>query len=368
MEFPSFDRRTIVGLSIGALIPAFALTHTVVARYRVSRHRLAEEWSARGERDLSDAPEAAVVDFQTALSFSPDRNDDRLRLAEALMQAHHPAEARAQLLTLWAEQPGNGRINLALARLAAEDGDVGHAVRYYHAAVDGSWDSGAQAARREARIESAKLLLAHGQLVRAQSELIGIISDLPSDSGTITSVAALLVSAGADSRARALLDRALALDPGNRDAARLAGQIAFRSGDYHGAREYFRVAEVSDAESKEMLAISEDVIALDPFARGLVHTDRVSRARECLEIAAERLHRCQLPATAPPGAPLRYPDQAARLEAARKLSVRQLTRDAEALDDVMTLAFDIEKIQDAQCGPMDARDRALLILAQRGVR
>ena len=285
------------------------------------------------------------------------------------MQANHPSEARAQLLTLWSEEPGNGRINLALARLAAADGDVAKAVRYYHAAVDGSWDANAQDARREARLEAAKLLLAHGQAVRAQSELIGIINDLPSDSGIITEVARLLISAGADARGLALLGRALALDPGNHTAARLAGQIAFRRGDYRTAREYLHADGVaSDPGSEDMLAISDNILALDPFASGLARSERAQRARESLDIASGRLQRCGAVTPGVAASSQQDEDFAARLTAARKISPQRLARDAEALDGVMALVFDIERIQDPACGPLDARDRALLILSQRGVR
>ena len=367
MAFPPFDRRTVLGVSIAALVPGFALTHTVVSRYRTSRERLATEWSVRGHRDLAVAPEKAVVDFETALSYGPDRPDDRFELAEALIQAREPVEARAQLLTLWAEQPGSGRINLELARLAAADGDVREAVRYYHGAVDGSWESGASNARRAARLEAAKLLLAHGERLRAQSELIALIDDLPADSALMTRIAGLLVDAGADLRARTLLDRALTIDPQNRAAARLAGTIAFRRGDYPAASSYFRTANASDPDATRMLAVSEAVLALDPYSRGLSRAERATRAQHSLEAATDRLRRCETGAGSST-TPSPFDDLDKRVAAARKLRARTLARDPEALDDVMALVFEIEKRPDAACGPPDARDRALLILAERSGR
>lgn len=362
MVLPPFDRRTILGLSIAALIPFFALTHTVVARYRVSRQQLAADWSARGQRDVARAPADAVVEFETALSFNPERADDRLRLAEALIEAHEPVEARAQLLTLWAQQPGNGRINLHLARLAAANGDVREAVRYYHGAVDGAWDSGATRARREARLEAAKLLLAHGERFGAQSELIALIDDMPDDSAYVTQIAGLLVDAGATTRAKALLDRALSLDPENRTAARLAGTLAFRAADYRAARDYLRKARPSDADAQEMLAESDAVLELDPYLRGVRGAQRASRAQKALDVARRRLDRCATSEAVPDDLPT-------RVTAARRRSLRALTRDAEALDDVMALVFEIEKLQDPACGADTPQDRALrLIAAQRNGR
>ncbi len=365
MVFPPFDRRTMLGLSIAALIPAFALTHTVVVRSRVARQHLAAEWSTRGLRDIAREPHAAVVDFETALAYGPDRSEDRLRLGEALIQAHQPVEARAQLLTLWSEQPGNGRINLGLARLAAADGDVRGAVRYYHAAVDGSWESGAPNARRQARLEAAQLLLAHGERFRAQSELIALIDDLPADARIITQVAGLLVDAGADVRAGALLDRALTLDPTNAAASRLAGGIAFRAGDYRTARKHLSNAGGSDPEAAQMLAVSEEVLALDPYVRGISSTERAIRAMRALDVAQDRQRRCQSTTAASGTAADAHSDLSARLAAARKTRTRTLAHDTEALDGVMALVFDVEKTQAAACGPPDARDRALMAIAAR---
>ena len=100
MRLPEFDRRTLLGIAITALIPSFALVHTVVSRYRDSRHRLAVEWSARGEQEFATEPRAAVAAFETALAYGPERTGDRLRLGEALIQAHRPVEAERVIAKL----------------------------------------------------------------------------------------------------------------------------------------------------------------------------------------------------------------------------------------------------------------------------
>jgi tetratricopeptide (TPR) repeat protein len=356
----------MLGLSVAAMIPAFALTHTVVSRYRTSRELLAVEWSTRGQHEMATAPHAAAIAFETALSFAPGRDEDRLRLGEALIRAHRPVEARAQLLTLWGDQPGNGRINLDLARLEAADGNVRKAIGYYHAASDGSWQQDAPNTRRQVRLEAAQLLLAHGERVRAQSELIALISDLPDDSAAVTRVARLLIDAGAESRARTLLDRALDLDHANREAARLAGTAAFREHDYQAARRYFRSAAPLDAESSGMLAVSEEVLRLDPYSRRITTTERATRATRALDVARDRLARCTAQPTASPDELVPYADLTRRLAAARKTPARTLAHDTDALDTVMAVVFQIEQIQAPACGPLDARDRALIAVgAQR---
>ena len=256
------DRRVILGVVVVALAPAFIVTQSIVNRYHAQRHDLAIEWSSRGEQDLLRNPADAVADFRAALSYSSDRPEDRLRLSQALIAANRPVEARAHLLTLWAEEPGNGPINFALARLAAADGDVAGAVRYYHAAIDGAWESGAAAARRSARLELARLLLSKGQNIRAQAELIALIDDLPGDPALITDVGNLLIEAGADGRAMVLLQRALEIAPENARAARLAGQIQFRLGDFALAHGYLLTAAKSgvlDQDDQMKLDISGKV-------------------------------------------------------------------------------------------------------------
>ena len=171
----SFDRRIALGILLASLVPAFALVHFLVAEYRSQRHELAVEWSLRGAQDLASNPSSAVTDFEAALSYGPERTSDRFQLAKALVAAGRPAEAEAQLLTLSAEDPANGEVSVELARIAAAREDLADAVRYYHAAADGRWTSNPAAARRDTRIELARLLMSHGQEARGQAELIGAL-------------------------------------------------------------------------------------------------------------------------------------------------------------------------------------------------
>ena len=129
-----------------------------------------------GERRLPSRPGAAVADFETALSYAPDEADTPYRLAEALIGVSRFAEAKAQLITLWTEEPGDGPVNLQLAHLAASTGEIDEAV-VLHAAIDGAWESAAAVSRRTARIELAKLLLREGQQTRAQAELIAMLDE-----------------------------------------------------------------------------------------------------------------------------------------------------------------------------------------------
>ena len=151
----------------------------------------------------------------------------RLRLAQALAAAGRDAEARAHLLTLREGTPGDGLINLELARLAARDADVPHAAQYYRDAIEGAWDRAPDTRRREARLELADLLVRHGPPAAAEGELIALAADLPPDPGLHVRVGDLLMEAQQVRRAFDVYTAALRLDPASVRAAQGAGESAF---------------------------------------------------------------------------------------------------------------------------------------------
>ena len=364
-----WEPRFTLGVVIVALAPAFGATQAIVSHYRSQRHDLAVEWTARGQRDFPDNPTAAVADFQTALSYSGGDPDGRLQLAQALIAAKRPSEAQAHLLTLWAEEPGNGPINLALARLAAAQGDVSQSVRYYDAAIDGAWRSEATTARRDARLELARFLISKGQNIRAQAELIALIDDLPREPQAMTAVAALLIEAGADTRAIGLLQRALDIDPRNGQAARLAGEIEFRSGNYAQARQYLAIGATGGTltpDDQASLDVSTRVLRLDPSARGLTTRERARRLLLDFDVASLRLERCQALGPSDATVAARVADLTERAARIAKLTQRRLELDADLMDEVSDLVFAVEALPASACAPDSPDDRALQLVAARG--
>jgi tetratricopeptide (TPR) repeat protein len=364
-ELRTFDRGLAMAAMIVSIVPAFWLTNAFIDRYHDRRQTLALEWSRRGEHDLEKQPGDAVADFETALSYRPDRTTDRFRLATALIAAKRPAEARAHLLTLWTEEPGDGQFNLALARLAAGDGKGDEAVRYYHAAVDGTWDSASPPARRVARLELARLLMAAGQPMRAQAELIALIDDLPPDPQTLIEVGNQLVEAGAPTRAVELFQRALVLDPSNGNAARLAGESAFRAGDYVEAHRFLLAAsarEPLDGTAREMFDVSDGVVALDTSVAGIGAKGRAERLLHSVAIASARLARCEAASTSP-NTQSHVADLKSRLERSSKTNSQVFERDTDLVDRTIALVFEVERLPTAECGADSVGDRALAILA-----
>jgi len=109
----------------------FILGVTGLSRaYRAQREALGNRWFARGVADLNAKNfDAAVTEFRAALLYARDDYNYQLNLAEALIGAKQTGQASAYLLNLWDREPGNGQVNLELARIAAQKGQTTDAVR-----------------------------------------------------------------------------------------------------------------------------------------------------------------------------------------------------------------------------------------------
>ena len=381
------------------LIPAFALTALTTRAYRREQQRLAAQASTDGEIALRHGRAGdAVVALRTAMSLAATRSR-RLRLAQALAAAGRDAEARAHLLTLREGTPGDGLINLELARLAARDADVPHAARYYRDAIEGAWDRAPDTRRREARLELADLLVRHGPRAAAEGELIALAADLPPDPGLHIRVGDLLMEAQQVRRAFDVYTAALRLDPASVRAAQGAGESAFALANYVTARRYFAqvaAAEPTNTHVLGRLEVVTAVIGLDPFARGLSARERARRATVAFETATKRLAACadavgapiqnvapprESPGVRPPGigGDARNPaetstepgrDELQDLAAGAQALAPQaqpiaIARDPDLLDQVMDLVFRVEEITARRCGEaQDRADQALVLIAR----
>lgn len=367
-------RGGILAVLLVALVPSFAVTSIVTRLYHERERGLAEDWSRRAEEAMRTGRAAeAVDDWRTALSFSRDNVSYRLRLAQALVEADRPLEARVQLTGLLDQEPSSGTISLQLARLAARAGDLSEAARYYDAAVNGTWEADAEERRRTVRLEFASWLLRRGEAARAQAQLIALTADLPVDSPLTREAAQMLVDAGAPRRAEQLFTDLLRRNPDDPATLEGAGVAAFQLGDYLAARRYLagaaRAHELSP-DRREMLETVTTVLNLDPFARRLSSADRSHRARKAFGVARARLVACARMS----GVNLDDPDSNDELRALAakaeqiepQLEPALSARDSDALESAMTLVFRIETATAARCGRPRGADLALLLLGREG--
>ena len=317
-------RRTTLTLMVTALVPAFAIVNGLVALARGGRAKLEHEWAERGARDLAAGRAGnAADDYYAAQAYARDHGRYRLDLGRALIAAGRTSEARAELETLWSDAPGSGVVNLELGRIAKSQGDLDDAARYYHAAIDGAWESHPAAARHSARLELAQLFVERGLLPQADAELTILLADPP-------------------------------VDP---RAAALAGRIAFSRGDYRTAAAQWRAAGPLDPSISAMRDVATRALALDPDARGITSRERVRRVARLFSIALEASRRCESPAAAA---------MRGRLEAAvPNVTEPTLARDPDAADATLELLTAATSVVHAACPAVSADDRAMALVVQR---
>jgi tetratricopeptide (TPR) repeat protein len=356
------QRHIIATLSV-ALIPAFAATALLASAYKQEQRELAVGWVARGDRALeTGAPGDAIDAYRTALTFSREDRTLLLSLARALRLANRDTEARAYLLNLWNDQPGNGPINLELARLAATRGDPATALRYYHGAIEGAWMEGAEAQRRNARLELARFLVSAQALAQARVEVIALEQDMPEDLDRRREVGQLMLASGLQDQALAVYEAILKAAPDDQNALAVAGQIAFEQGEYQTAVRYLTRAVAAGTGSESvhsLLDTARAVLAYDPFGRRMPLRERARRTSRALDVALQRLAACPGESEDPTIVALR-----AAVEEARPNIRRNLARDADLVESTMDLVFRIER-ETAGCREATPVDRALTLIGQQ---
>jgi tetratricopeptide (TPR) repeat protein len=351
----------------------FTLTGFITRFYHAKEQALAQEWFTRGEADLkANRASAALEDFRTALVYSPDNDLFQLRLAQALAAAGRYPEASAYLLRLWAREPGSGRVNLELARLAAQNGNTADAVRYYHNAIYGAWEENPSGQQRNIRLEFVQFLLGRGDTGGAQAELIALAATSPpKDVALHIELGKLFLQVQDPNRALEEFRTALAADRKQPDALAGAGKAAFLLGDYAQAARYLDRAVRADrknAQAAEMLAIALQVLAINPFEMALPDNERRQRVLRAFDAAEARLQNCasqhgQTPSTLPLQSA--FQELLAHARAMRReMNERSLRQHPELMQQTMEFVFDVERQTASACGPPRSVDAALLLLAK----
>ncbi len=371
------ERESLLLLSILSLVILFAVTGIAANFYHAGRESLAEDWYARGVRDLKDKNAGtALEDFRTALAYSPDNSNEtpvyRLHLAQALVAMGKVEEARAHLLTLWRDEPGNSTVNLELARLAAQRGDAVDALRYYHNAVYGVWPADPGAHRVQTRMELSAYLLAQHKSADAQSELIALEAELPRDAALLTQVAGMLRKAGDRNRALGAYRQALEIDRHQHEALEGAGEMAFELGDYQGAVDYLqraaRAGTVSEA-ARDKLSTARMVLILDPTLPRLSRAEADQRMVRDFNFAVKRLSDCQnsLASVSSPG---RTTDDLTTLSSLAEdlkasASTSALRQNPDLRVNLMDFVFSAEETTAKACGNPSGADWALLLISRK---
>jgi tetratricopeptide (TPR) repeat protein len=363
------QRPVTLALLTGLAVLFFLFVTGLSRLYRDQQKSLGNRWFERGMADLKARRyDAAVRDFRGALLYSRDNDSYQLNLAEALLGMKHTGEASAYFLNLWDRQPEDGLVNLELARIAAQKGQIQNAVRYYHDAVYAVWPSQEEIKRREARLELIDLLLRSNAKAQAQAELIALAENVTGDSAHEHLLGDLFVRAG--DYEHALTEYALSLkaDPHTVKALAGEGYAAYELGQYRASQHYLQEAvkrDPGDAPSAERLKVTELVLRMDPFQRKISLADRNRLVIEAFATAGQRLEQCAVPngdGGNTVGAQPELRDEWSALKP--QITQRGLQKDSAVGERAMDLVFRIERQTSNNCGAPTGPDLALLLISK----
>jgi tetratricopeptide (TPR) repeat protein len=359
---------------VAATLALFGITLLLFRSFSAHRADLAKRWSARGAQAMKAGhPQQAITALRTALGYAPDTRQYELLLAQALGEAGHLDESYNYFMGLWETQPGDGFINLELARLAARRGDVTAAVEFYRASIYGTWEGDGVARRSEVRLELARYLIQRGQYAPARVELLIAGGNVAGTEHFDATVAELLVDAQDPADARNYYAKALAAAPNNPDLLERAGRLAYASADYETARRLLSRAIAARAQAKlpaepGLDALRADAARLLELAPSPDLPVGEAAGRVLLDsgIAKRRLETCVAQYDGAGGQlPSVLQDLATRWTAAAPVATwRTLRRDSATQNAMMRLVYDTELVTAKVCKPASADDALLLMLAQ----
>lgn len=187
----------------------------------VHRHEqsIADKAAREGSASLAAGHyDQALEQFQTALLYARDNENDSLGRAEALLGLGRVDEAETYLLHLREKQPENGAINLALARIAVQKDHPEDAENYYHCAINAAWQNDRADEQRAVRRELIDDLLRTGAMAQAQAELMALAASTGNTAPAQLSLGSLFLRAGDAAQAAIAYRAALHADPHNEAA------------------------------------------------------------------------------------------------------------------------------------------------------
>ena len=294
-----------------AIVLSF-VTYLLFHSFERHRQELAQRWKSRGEIALKQGkPLLALDSLRSALAYEPDDRGLEIELATALAAAGRTQEAIVYFNTLREAEPGNGLINLQLARLAARQGNSPLAIDEYQSAIDGTWFGDGFLRRRNIRFELSKYLISLGRVDEARGQLLIAAGNAPEDADVQLAVASLLAQAGDPRDALDVYRRAAERRVARTVSLVGAAQSAAALGRYLQARNFADAAQAQpdfarqpDATKAAAHSTEEDaqaILALYPSAR-LGPQARAERVAHLVELAQAQIAACPAPASAAPAA------------------------------------------------------------------
>ena len=263
--------------------------------FRAERAQRADQYFKAGNDLLKkDRIPEAIEQFRDALSISHSA-DQRLALAQALLQAGRAGEASIYLSEVLRERPNSGPANLAQAQLYASRGKTDDAVLHYQRAIVGVWPDNSAGNRIQSRIQLVDFLAKAARPDRARAELLAMLAGLPNDPSLGKQVGRMLIQYGLAREAADLYRNLLQRGPPDAAEYEGLGDAELALGDYRAARDAFRKAlelDPSNPDAAHRAEVGDRVLALDPASPGLNARERFRRSQEVLGAVVARLQAC----------------------------------------------------------------------------
>ncbi len=353
---PSVPLPSFLAVLVGILVLASFFTYLYRAQ---RRERAAKEFQQGTELAQQGRDQEAIENYRHALSISHSR-EHRLALALELVKVGRWNEARSYLQELLREDPASGVVHLAMARIASGEGRTQEAVTEYNRAIYGSWAAAAEG-RAQARLELADLLAKTGAKQQAATELIKLLGETPeTDFATRKRIARLLLDYGSARQSAAVLREVVSRNPQDAEAYAELGAAEFALEDYAAAKSaYDRAAQLHplDPAAKERLGLCDEILALNPRARGLRAAERYGRSKNLVQRALQAANQCiASQGNAPPPDQMRQLAQKARQSLARRARPRSY---GDAAEDNIALAEQVWEARNRLCSSTPPGDEAL---------
>jgi Flp pilus assembly protein TadD len=352
----------------------FALTLLLYRSFEYHRVELGQRWKGRGEKALHEGhPKEAIDALRSALAYVPN-TETEVELATALADAGRTTEATAYFNTLWESTPGDGTINLQLARLAARQGNEALAVQHYEGALDGTWQGNGYDRRRQVRLELAGYLLSRHRNDEARTQMLIAAGNAPDDPAIKIEIAGQMEQANDQQSALAIYRSVAARRPAPLNALEGAGRTAFALGEYRIAADYLNRSVANPAfatlpdnkksADRDMLDTANHILQLYPSL------NQPPRLRAQRILAAKNTAHRRLTSCTGSGSAIPPPLSAliARWEQLpSRLTADQLEQNPDLEQTILQLVYDTETVAAQTCGAATADDALLLRIAGKPI-
>ena len=392
---------TLCSISVALFVVTLLLFRSLQRHQEALGRRLV----TRGRSAMQNGdPADAVVALRSALTYTDDLPTQVL-LAQALAGAGRTEEAANYFLNLRETRPGDGFLNLQLARLYRRERDVPYAVDSYRASIFGDWKGDGAMRRREVRLELSDYLAEQNQASAARDELLVAAGNAPDTLTYALLFGDRFQALGDTQDAVRLYNKALRLDPHNLKALVGAGRDAYTLGNYdiaaklltsaldtsqpaNGKAAHGNAPSLSQPERDQLKTLAANARRLPELdlSRNLPAAVRADHILLASQIAQARLNACMIevsgpapqgaPAGAaktpvaavpvPPASPFSPALQALHSEwhtVTPRLKQRTLAHDALLQDDLTRLVSDTETQTATACGTPHGDDALLLMRA-----